>query len=183
MNHCGTCRLETGRLVLRQFVIDDAAAMYKNWASDGEVTRYLTWSPHASEDASRALLKDWTASYRNDDYYQWAIVLKENGDEPIGSISAVHQNEDLSVIQIGYCIGRPWWHQGITSEALGAAIDFFFDKVGANRVEAIHDPNNPHSGMVMRKCGMKYEGTLRSSARNNQGVCDACWYAVLRSDR
>jgi ribosomal-protein-alanine N-acetyltransferase len=80
-------------------------------------------------------------------------------------------------------MGRAWWHQGIMSEALQAVMDFFFDKVGANRIESRHDPRNPHSGMVMKKCGMKYEGTMRSSDRNNQGICDASWYALLRSER
>lgn len=72
---------------------------------------------------------------------------------------------------------------GYTSEALKAVIDFFFDEVGADRIEARHDPRNPHSGGVMKKCGMKYEGTLRRSDRNNQGVCDACYYSVLRCER
>jgi ribosomal-protein-alanine N-acetyltransferase len=69
------------------------------------------------------------------------------------------------------------------SEALKAVMDFFFDEVGANRIESRHDPNNPHSGMVMKKCGMQYEGTMRLSDKNNQGVCDASWYALLRSER
>ena len=69
------------------------------------------------------------------------------------------------------------------SEDLMMLIAFFFDEVGANRIESRHDPGNPHSGMVMKKCGMKYEGTLRSSDRNNQGICDADWYGLLRSDR
>ncbi|HAT02960.1 MAG TPA: N-acetyltransferase, partial [Oribacterium sp.] len=56
-------------------------------------------------------------------------------------------------------------------------------QVGANRVQAKHDVNNPHSGLVMKKCGMKYEGTLRSAAVNNQGVCDVSIYALLKSDR
>ncbi len=68
------------------------------------------------------------------------------------------------------------------SEALKAVIDYFFKNVGANRIESRHDPHNPHSGMVMQKCGMKYEGTLRSSDKNNQGICDASWYAILRSE-
>ena len=51
-----------------------------------------------------------------------------------------------------------------------------------NRVAARHDPNNPHSGGVMRKCGMKYEGTNRACDRNNQGICDAAQYAMTRSD-
>ena len=183
MNHCGTQRLETDRLVLRRFVIEDADAMFQNWASDDEVTKYLTWPTHNSIDVSRTVLKDWVAAYTKKDFYQWAIVLKENGDQPIGSIGSVSLNEDTSAVQIGYCIGRRWWHRGITSEALKAVMDFFFDEAGFNRVEARHDPRNPHSGMVMQKCGMKFEGTTRGSDRNNQGICDACWYARLKSEQ
>ena len=69
------------------------------------------------------------------------------------------------------------------SEALKAVTDFMFDTVEVNRVESRHDPRNPNSGKVMQKCGMKYEGTLRSADRNNQGICDACYYALLRSER
>ena len=183
MRHCGTRRLESERLVLRKFVMEDAEAMFQNWASDSEVTKYLTWPPHDSVDVSRAVLQGWTAKYANENFYQWAIAPKECEARPIGSISAVSLNDDVSLVHIGYCIGRPWWHRGITSEALKAVMDFFFDQVEVNRVESRHDPRNPHSGMVMQKCGMKLEGVMRSSDRNNQGICDACWYAVLKTDR
>ncbi len=183
MRHYGTQLLETERLILRRFEIGDAEAMYKNWASDFDVTKYLTWPVHTSIDVSKAVLEEWITSYSKNNYYQWAIVLKEHGSDPIGSISAVYINDDIDLIHIGYCLGKTWWHQGIMSEALNTAMDYFFDKVGANRIESRHDPRNPHSGMVMKKCGMKYEGTMRSADRNNQGICDACWYALLRSER
>ena len=183
MKHCGTQRIETERLVLRRFSINDAEAMYKNWASDPEVTKYLTWPAHSGVEVSRAVLEDWVSSYAKDNYYQWAIVLKEHGADPIGGISAVGMNDDISMVHIGYCLGKAWWNRGIMSEALAAVMDFFFEKAGVNRIESRHDPRNPHSGMVMKKCGMKYEGTMRSSDRNNQGICDACWYAALRADR
>ncbi len=183
MKHCGTQKLETERLVLRKFMKEDACAMYNNWAADDEVTRYLTWPTHTSIDVSKAVLENWVNSYSHDNYYQWAIVLKENGSDPIGSIAAVHMDEDISMVHIGYCIGTAWWHQGITSEALKAVMDFFFDKVGANRIEARHDPRNPNSGKVMEKCGMKFEGILRCADHNNQGICDACYYALLKSER
>ena len=183
MRHCGTQTIETERLMLRRFTIDDAEAMYRNWASDPEVTRYLTWPAHDNINVTKAVLDDWVPSYSQEDYYQWAIVLKEHGSDPIGGISAVKMNDDIDMVHIGYCIGKDWWHKGIMTEALSAVIDFFFDKVGANRIESRHDPNNPRSGMVMRKCGMLYEGTMRSGDRNNQGICDVCCYAILRSDR
>ena len=68
------------------------------------------------------------------------------------------------------------------TEALGAVINYLFKVVGMNRIEAKHDTNNPHSGCVMKKCGMEYEGTSRASDRNNQGICDTAKYAILRSD-
>ena len=181
MNHCGTKRLETERLVLRRFTVEDAEAMYRNWAADPEVTRFLTWPTHGSVEVTRMVLTSWVESYQKDDYYQWAIVLKENGNQPIGSISAVELNENVSLVQIGYCLGREWWHQGIMSEAFSRVIDFFFEEVGVNRVEARHDVNNPRSGLVMKKCVLKYEGTMRSCDRNNTGIVDACWYGLLRA--
>lgn len=183
MLHCGTQSISTERLILRRFSIDDAEAMYKNWASDPDVTKYLTWSPHTSIDVSKAILEEWIPSYSRKNYYHWAIVLKEHGSDPIGSIAAVHMNDDIAMVHIGYCLGKKWWHQGIMSEALNAVIDYFFNKVEVNRIESRHDPRNPHSGMVMKKCKMKYEGTMRSSDRNNQGICDACWYSLLKSER
>lgn len=183
MKNCGTQRIETDRLILRRYKIEDADAMYKNWASDSEVTKFLTWQPHSSVDVSRSIIEDWLKEYSDEKYYQWAIVLKDNGNEPIGGISVVHMNEDISMVHIGYCLGRAWWRRGIMSEALKAVTDFMFDTVEVNRVEARHDPRNPNSGKVMQKCGMKYEGTLRSADRNNQGICDACYYALLRSER
>lgn len=183
MKNSGTQRIETDRLILRRYVIEDADAMYKNWASDSEVTKFLTWQPHSSVDVSRSIIENWLKEYSDKKYYQWAIVLKDNGNEPIGDISVVQMNEDISMVHIGYCLGRAWWRRGIMSEALKAVMDFMFDTVEVNRVESRHDPMNPNSGKVMQKCGMKYEGTLRSADRNNQGICDACYYALLRSER
>ncbi len=182
MNHTGTKKLESSRLFLRPFTMKDAEAMYRNWASDEQVTQYLTWPTHGSVEISQMVLSDWVSHYDEENYYQWAIVPKDLG-QPIGSIAAVHLNDRIGKVEIGYCIGRNWWHKGYMTEALGVVIDFFLNEVGANRVEACHDPKNPHSGAVMSKCGMTYEGTQRQAGINNQGICDLCWYAILASDR
>lgn len=180
MKHLGTKQIETERLILRKFSLDDADAMYRNWAADDEVTKYLTWPSHSSVDVTKMVLADWIEAYKNDDSYQWAIVLKEI-NEPIGSIAVVDKNDETEMVHIGYCISRKYWHKGITSEALKALIDFFFNEVGVKRVESRHDPRNPHSGGVMKKCGMIYEGTRKNSDKNNQGICDASYYAITKS--
>ena len=181
--HQGTVPLNTPRLLLRRAVAEDALPMFDNWASDPQVTKYLTWPAHGSPQISQMVVDSWISDYEKDDHYQWMIVLKDAPANPIGSISVVSMNNEVEKAEIGYCIGKPWWHQGITTEALKAVMDFLFDEVGMNRIEARHDPRNPNSGAVMRKCGMQYEGTTRQSDRNNQGICDTCHYGLLKQDR
>ena len=181
LSHKGTQPIETSRLILRRAIREDAEAMFRNWASDPKVTKYLTWPTYEKVETAHQILDLWTSEYEKTDYYQWMIVLKELG-EPIGSISVVRQNDRVEEAEIGYCIGSRWWHRGIMTEALTAVIEYLFKEVGMNRVAARHDPNNPHSGGVMKKCGMKYEGTHRACDRNNQGICDAAQYAILRSE-
>jgi ribosomal-protein-alanine N-acetyltransferase len=181
MNHEGTKRIETDRLILRQFVLEDSEDVYRNWANDDEVTKFLTWPTHPDTEVSAKVIKSWVEEYSKPDFYQWAIELKSM-NEVIGSISAVRINEEINSVEIGYCIGRKFWKQGITSDALNALIKFFFEEVKVNRIEAKHDPNNPNSGRVMMKCGLKLEGTCRKASKNNLGICDISIYGILADD-
>ena len=150
ITHKGTQTIETSRLILRRAVREDAEPMFRNWASDSEVTKYLTWPTHSNTAVSEMVIGSWVREYEKENYYQWMIELKELG-EPIGSISVVRQNDPVEEAEIGYCIGTRWWHKGIMTEALSVVIEYLFTEVGMNRVAARHDPNNPHSGGVMRK--------------------------------
>ena len=117
MNHCGTQKLETERLVLRRLTEADAEAVYRNWASDPEVTRFLTWPTHTDVEGTRKVIRSWLPLYEKKDYYHWTITLKENGDVPIGTIHGL-ANDDLESVQIGYCLGKSWWngHETLRNE-------------------------------------------------------------------
>jgi ribosomal-protein-alanine N-acetyltransferase len=181
MKHLGTKEFETERLLLRRFIIDDAENMFKNWANDDEVTKYLTWESHKSINWSKNILEPWIQNYSKNDFYLRAIVLKEI-NQPIGSIGIVQQADNTKMVHVGYCLGKKWWNKGITSEAFNVLIKFFFEEVGVNRIESRHDPNNPNSGKVMMKCGLKYEGLRRQADYNNQGICDSAGYGILAED-
>lgn len=181
MNNKGTKTIETDRLILRQFRIEDAEDMYNNWATDAEVTRFLTWSPHPDINFTKGLLEDWIARYSELTSYNWVIELKETG-AVVGNISVVKLNEKIEAADIGYCMGKAWWGRGIMPEALKAVIAYLFEEVGLNRVAACHDVNNPKSGRVMQKAGMTKEGVLRAAGRNNQGICDEVWYSIIKSE-
>lgn len=181
MQHKGTKSLQTNRLILRRFEESDAKAMFDNWASDSEVTKYLAWPTHRSIDVSKFVINDWISNYDKDNYYSWAIVSKDT-NEAVGSIAVVRIDERVGSCEIGYCIGKNYWGQGITAEAGKAVVKFLFEEVKANRVCAYHAPENPNSGKVMKKIGMTYEGTLRQSDICNQGVVDAAVYSILKEE-
>ena len=182
MKHLGTKSMETPRLVLRPFVREDAQAMFDNWASDPAVTKFLSWPTYRSVEDAHSILNVWLENYEKPDFYQWAIVLKEL-NQPIGSISVVNSDDRVDMVEIGYCIGRNWWGRGIMPEALSAVMVYLFDEVGMQRIEAGHDPDNPASGAVLRKCGLQYEGTLRRRIRSNRGITDVAWYSILKEER
>ncbi|MBQ2774884.1 MAG: GNAT family N-acetyltransferase [Clostridia bacterium] len=181
MTHLGTVEIESERLLLRRFVEDDIPVAFRNWTSDEKVTEFLRWPTHADVSVTKTVIKGWIENYSRNDFYQWAIVLKETG-EPVGGISVVNIDERIDMVNIGYCIGSKWWHRGITSEAFSLIIPFLFDEVKVNRIQSHHDPNNPNSGKVMQKCGLKYEGTLRQADWSNKGIVDACTYSLLAED-
>jgi len=178
MEHLGTKELQTERLILRRLTIDDTESVYNNWANDDEVTLYLSWPTHKDKNVTKDVLENWIKNYPKNDFYQWAIVPK-GINEPIGTISVVDKNDEIQMVEIGYCIGKQWWNKGITSEALNAIIKYFFEEIKVNRIEAWHDIKNPNSGKVMAKCGMKCEGHLRQSRKNNTGISDYVIYGII----
>ncbi len=182
MNKTGTQTIETERLILRRFKVEDAEEMFDNWASDPEVTRFLTWPAHSNTDVTKAVLSDWVSRYEDGGYFNWAMEYKETG-QVIGNISVVKLNGNTDSADMGYCMSRSYWGMGLMPEALKAVMDYLFDTVQLNRVAACHDVNNPKSGRVMDKAGMKQEGILRAAGRNNLGICDEVWHAMIRSDR
>jgi ribosomal-protein-alanine N-acetyltransferase len=180
MTHKGTVTIETERLILRRFTLQDAGPMFRGLYGDGDAMRFLPWEPHKSVSETESHLAGYTAHYADAGFYAWAIVPKESG-EPVGFIDA-STDEAINAVKIDYGIGKPWWRRGYTSEALSALIRFFFGETGANRICATHHPGNPNSGGVMRKCGMKYEGTLRQTRLRKGGYSDRVYYAILAED-
>lgn len=172
MNHIGTQRIETERIILRPFTMEDAQLMYDNWASDPTVTHFLTWPTHANVDVTRDILRQWTHLPPNE--YQWCIEID---GEPRGSIGTVSIDEENGTLEIGYCLSQACWGKGYMPEVVHAVIQFLFDKVGAKRILAKHDVENPNSGKVMKKAGMSPLEVRHGVEINLLGKRDcAVWY-------
>jgi ribosomal-protein-alanine N-acetyltransferase len=142
--------LETERLRLRPFRTDDAEAMFARWASDDEVTKYLTWPTHTDVEQTRALLARWVEEYKKPERLNFAIELKEEGDRLIGGIDVVKYLEGVPVI--GYNLSRAYWGRGIMTEACRRVLGYLFSQgFAAVKIDAMAE--NVGSNRVIQKCG------------------------------
>lgn len=172
--------LETERLRLRKLTMRDAADIYE-YSRDPLVAKYVLWEAHRSIGESRTYLRYMLRKYRMNEPASWGIELKSSG-KIIGTIGYMWIQTDNAAAEVGYSLARAHWGQGIMTEALKAVIEYGFHVLHLNRIEAIHEPANPASGAVMRKCGMQYEGHLRQKLYNKGRFADVDMYAILRSD-
>ncbi len=144
--------LETNNLLLKQFRLDDAQAMFDNWASDPEVTKYLTWETHPNVEVTKAIIKEWVEEYKKPNTYRYAIMLKKTG-ELIGGIDVVKYTN--GVPEIGYCLAKKHWNKGYMTEACKALIKQLFD-AGFNKITIRAEEPNIGSNRVIEKCGFKF---------------------------
>ena len=150
--------LETERLILRPFRADDAEAMFYGWASDPEVTRYLTWNAHKSIDVTRSIIDMWLEQYKKPERLNFAITLKEDGTL-IGGIDVCGYLGGVSGTPvIGAAISKKYWNNGYVTEALKALVSLLFSR-GYTEIRADAMVENTGSNKVIKKCGGEYIGT------------------------
>lgn len=152
MNLIGTKTLETKRLVLRQFNMEDLEDFY-NYASNENVTKFLTWNPHKSIGESKNLLKNKFTKY-DDETFRWGIILKVE-NKLIGSIDVVNLNKANEIVEIGYVLNINYHNKGYMSEAFNEVIRYLFNEVNIKEIQACFQLENTSSYKVMRKCGLK----------------------------
>ena len=171
----GIDKIITERLILRKFVETDVFDFYNNWANDKEVTKYLSWPHHENLEVTKIVLNNFIKSYDNMEY-NWAIELDNS---VIGNISTVKNDYNNKTCEIGYVIGKKYWNNGYMTEALKAVIKYLFAECYL-KISARHDVNNPSSGKVMEKAGMKYKETIYKCVKNNQGIVDCKYYEITK---
>ena len=148
--------METNRILLRPWRDYDAAALFK-YASDPEVGPRAGWPPHKSMEESLEIIR---TVFHNDT--NWAIELKETG-EPIGAIGYLPAPESNLPVRegeplVGYWVGKPYWNQGICTEALEIMLEHIQKTTDIKSLISSHYYDNPASGRVMEKCGFKPTG-------------------------
>ena len=175
-----TPTLHTARLRLRPFTDADADALYA-LHSDAHVLRYWDsppWSEPARAErfiaACREMAEDGTGA-------RPAIDRVSDGAF-IGWIGLTRWNPDYRSASLGYCLTEAAWGQGYATEGARALLQWAYDTLDLNRVQAEADTRNVASARVLEKMGFVHEGTLREDCIVNGDVSDSWVFGLLRRE-
>ena len=165
--------LETERLILRPITLDDAAACF-SWNSDERVAKYMSYP--TLTDISQTI--DWIKSTLTDEKeYNFAFVLKKE-NKVIGTGSIGPSSKLEGYWGMGYNLLFDYWHKGYCTEAMKAIIDYVHKELGVNRICSCHAVDNPRSGKVMEKCGLKFDHYDEITKYDNSATFKAKAYVM-----
>ena len=165
--------IRTERLLLRPFRADDVDDVL-SFSSDPEWGRYLEVPmPYSRRDAEEfvagAVLLDAGAKLR------WAIVHEGHVSGFVNLMPAT-----AGAAELGYGIARPFWGQGLVTEAANVVLQYGFDSLGLARIYAYAVVDNRASWKVMEKLGMQREGFLRRHRTIRGEYVDDVLYSIVR---
>ncbi|MDI7743123.1 GNAT family protein [Lysinibacillus fusiformis] len=172
--------LETERLILRKVTVDDAEDMF-SYASNEEVTKYVTWNPHKTLTDTKEFINLIISKYESSQVAPWGIEYKANG-KFIGTIDFVWWQPNHKIAEIGYVISQDYWGKGFTTEAAKEIMKFGFTNMDLVRIQARCFLENIGSARVMEKAGMSFEGIIRKGMYVKEQHQDLKMYSILEEE-
>ncbi len=151
-------KIETPRLLLRQWEEADAESLYK-YASHPDIGNAAGWPPHTSVENSLEIIRTVFSAPET-----YAVVLKET-NEPIGSVGIMFADGVHSAdmqdgeAEIGYWLGVSYWGKGLIPEAVNALIDRCFNTLNISGIWIGYYDGNDKSRRVAEKCGFIHHHT------------------------
>jgi RimJ/RimL family protein N-acetyltransferase len=174
--------LQTRRLRLRRPVLEDATLAFETYATDKEVTRYLTWTAHATVAQTREFFQQAIDAWDLRMGHRVWLIERRSDETLLGTIGCTvwfHR------VEVGFALAKQFWGHGYIPEALTRVCETAFEDERIYRVQAVCDEENERSSRVMEKAGMQYEGRLRRYGylpNRSDAPRDCLMYAVVRGD-
>lgn len=176
-------RLETSRLALREIDRErDLAALYQLFA-DERVALATDTGPFTEMADAEEVMAWFAAIFRAHQGLRWAISQREGDGDLIGTCGFNVWNRRNNSAEIGYDLRPEYWGRGLATEAVQAIIDWGFDRLALNRIQADVMVGNEASARVLNKLGFVEEGTQRQGGYWRGQYHDLRYFSLLRSDR
>lgn len=180
MNPFKPITLPTKRLVLRFLKETDLPGLYDIY-SQAEVMRYWNFSPWTEFAQAQQMLLDTLSDYQTG--YGLRLGIERRSDQAlVGICSLFNFNEHSRRAELGYALGRAYWRSGYMNEALQALLEYAFQSMQLNRLEADIDPRNLASAKTLERLGFKLEGQLRERWIVGDEITDTWLYGLLRRE-
>lgn len=172
--------LETERLILRQVMEKDVDQLFKI-LSDAEVAKFDYFYPVTSKEEVMKFINRYRQELEEGEEITWGII-ERNTNRLIGTCCMGDFDEGARRAEIGYDIAQVEWGKGYATEAIRAVIDFGFNAMDLNRIEATITPGNDSSVRVLRKLDFVQEGIVRERDLIKGKLEDGIIMAVLKRD-
>ena len=166
--------IETARLMLRPFRLDDVDALHRLW-TEPEVRQYLWDGEVIGRERVESLINTSLTSFHDHGFGLWAI-LPRNVESLIGFCGFwfFHEPPKLELL---YGLSRAHWHKGLATEAAKAMITYGFRELSLQRIEASTDAGNVESSKVMERAGMSFW------KRETTNGLDTIYFAISQKDQ
>lgn len=174
-------QLKTDRLILREMTLGDAEFYFRHFNNDKVVEGSCFPGPKTLDAAKEELELYCIRPFKENRGIRWGIVRK-NSNELIGTCGYYDWNKTSRRAEIGYDLDPAHWGQGIMTEALQAVLEYGFEKMGLNRIQAIIDSKNTRSVKLVRRLGFKKEGVLRQRSYFNGQFRDDVCFSLLKEE-
>ncbi len=172
--------LFTERLLLRKMERFDAEDMFE-YASLPQTTEYLLWEPHPDINYTRKYLAFVSGQYKSCQFYDWAVTLRESG-KMIGTCGFTRLDAKNMSGEIGYVINPAYRGFGYAAEAAKKVIEFGFEDLALQRIEARYMVDNIASRHVMNKLHMQFEGISRNAVQVRGNFVSVGTCSILRDE-
>ncbi|MEN2768231.1 GNAT family N-acetyltransferase [Ornithinibacillus xuwenensis] len=172
--------LQTERLLLKKMEVSDSSSLFKIW-SDPEVTMFMNINHFTDEKQAIQMIEVLEDLYQDNKAIRYSIFHLES-KQIIGSCGYNSLDFENSKAEIGYEISKEYWGKGFASEAVRKLLDYAFNTLYFNRIEAKIEPENKKSIKLVKKMNFHYEGTLRKSEKSRDTFIDLDMYSRLITD-
>ncbi len=174
--------LQSAQLVLKKIEeihLQDLYAIYDN----DHVFQYCGIIAKHNIQTVNKMIGHFERDYQKKSRVKWGVFQKGQENTLVGIIECMDFNHKVNMVTIGYFLAENHWGKGIATEAVRIVVNFLFEEVGINRIQAEVMPANEVSKKVLLKNGFSKEGLLRqASVWSGKGIVDLEIYGILKED-
>ncbi|ATP40953.1 GNAT family N-acetyltransferase [Solibacillus sp. R5-41] len=172
--------LNTQRLHLRRMEVSDSYSLFKIW-SDPDVTKFMNISSFTHEAQAKEIIELFDDLAQANEAIRFSMI-ERNSNELIGTCGFNSIDFENAKTEIGYDLAKAYWGMGYAPEGISALLNYAFETLKLNRIEAKVEPANVNSIKVLEKLNFTFEGTLRQYEKSKGNFIDIKMYSLLKTD-